>query len=67
MTVSAQDLLVDLAVERVLNAVHVSGPGQCIRIDDLPASVMAAVCLRVTAELSSPDQEIGRASCRERV
>ncbi len=56
MTVSAQDLLVDLAVERVLNAVHVSGPGQCIRIDDLPASVMAAVCLRVTAELSSPDQ-----------
>ena len=42
MTVTTQELLVDLLVEAVQEAVSIGGPGQCMRIDNLPVSVMAA-------------------------
>ena len=47
MTVTTQELLVDLLVEAVQEAVSIGGPGQCIRIDNLPASVMTAACVQV--------------------
>ena len=56
MMVSTQELLVDLLVEGVLNAVRIGGPGQCIRIDNLPASVMASACVRVAEQLRPADQ-----------